>query len=252
MKLIKKCPYCGEELKFDGIHLVCDNENCVGRNRVSFYEAIRLLEIKGIGESMAYSFFDAGFQSPFDIFSKDFNSQLLIRNGIWNKNVEKVFEKIISISHIKLETVIQMAGFAGMGLTTAKQCAKEYAGQKFDYYGLDKIVVEGFSEGGDKRTKISNIIYKLNEFGIEVDMPEEDRGVVVGIEMTGSPKPYWDSKDTYMSAINEFGDFKHEKITKSKYLITDDSNSSSSKMITAKKLGITIMTYVDFYKLIRE
>lgn len=246
MKLLTECPYCGSKLNFDGIHLVCQNEDCRGRKKVSFYECIKLLEIKGLGEVMAYDLFDAGLDSPFDIFVK-FNKDL---NIVWDKNIEKVYKKVREIKSIKLETVIQMCGFDGMGATTSKQCAKEYAGQSFDYFGLDRMVVEGFGCGGHKRNVVDEVVGLLQENGIEVIYPVEEPKNIIGIEFTGSPKPNWDTKDKYLAAINSISvqQYKNTKLTDAKYLITDSLSSSSSKMTIAKKKGIAIMTYEDFYK----
>lgn len=245
--LPKKCPYCGSELKFDGIHLMCPNQKCDGRLRTLFYDKIKLLEIKGLGESMAYDFFDFGCRTAFDVFSPNFNSQALIKAGVWDKNIEKVFMQIQSIKHIPLEKVIQMSDFDGMGKTTSEQCAKEYAGLNFDYSGLEKMVVEGFQDGGIKRKYIDLVINKLADVGIEVDMPKDIVEGGVGVEFTGSPKPFFSTKEEFLKAITNAG-FFHTSLKDAKILVTDSYSSTSSKMTTAKKKGLEVITYEDFCK----
>ncbi|MCK9446549.1 hypothetical protein M0Q50_06760 [bacterium] len=71
-------------------------------------------------------------------------------------------------------------------------------------------------------------------------------------EMTGSPKPYFKTKDEFTKAITDFG-WEHSKMKKRdnecQVLITDDMSKSSSKMILANELGVEIMTYEEITEL---
>jgi hypothetical protein len=65
--------------------------------------------------------------------------------------------------------------------------------------------------------------------------------------MTGSPKPFGFA--TKSEFANLIGDKLNEVSITSKdcqYLITDDLNSTSSKMKAAEKKGIEIITYGEF------
>jgi hypothetical protein len=69
------------------------------------------------------------------------------------------------------------------------------------------------------------------------------------IEFTGSPKSAgFKTKATFLAALEPYG-YSKTKMTKKNnvvdILVTDDINSTSSKMELAKELGIEIMTYVD-------
>jgi hypothetical protein len=66
------------------------------------------------------------------------------------------------------------------------------------------------------------------------------------IECTGSPKPYFSTKEVFLTEISEFG-FEHGKMSKKNnkvsVLCCSDLDSNSSKMQLAKELGVEIMTY---------
>jgi hypothetical protein len=69
------------------------------------------------------------------------------------------------------------------------------------------------------------------------------------IEMTGSPKSAgFSTKEAFLSALSNYG-YVHSKITKKNnkvsILVTDDIDSNTTKMQTAKELGIEIMTYLE-------
>jgi NAD-dependent DNA ligase len=62
--------------------------------------------------------------------------------------------------------------------------------------------------------------------------------------MTGSPKDYgFSKKEDFVNLIKQHG-YIHTGLDKTtSILITDDLNSSSSKMAKARKLGVEIKTY---------
>ena len=62
--------------------------------------------------------------------------------------------------------------------------------------------------------------------------------------MTGSPKAFgFKTKEEFVNLIKQNG-YIHTGLDKStNVLITDDLNSSSSKMAKARKLGVEIKTY---------
>lgn len=249
--LLKTCPYCGSELEFDGIHLKCPNENCDGRALAKFKDMVALLEIKGFGPEMATKFYQNGLHSVFDLFIP--SRMVPVAKKIWDKNVEKVFNTLRKIDKISLEKIIMLCGFEGVGTNTAKQLAlytwetmKTTGEQTFNFSGLDRKVVNDYITEGYK--KVWEFIADVNECvegGLEIIPPEVVSSDLCGVEFTGSPKPYWETKEKFLEAISKCG-FRHTKLTEAKFLVTDSYESTSSKMATAKKKGIKILTYKDF------
>jgi len=66
------------------------------------------------------------------------------------------------------------------------------------------------------------------------------------IEMTGSPKTFgFKTKQNFLNTVKRFGVAK-TTATNCNYLITDNLKSNTIKMKTAKKHGVTVMTYGGF------
>jgi hypothetical protein len=66
------------------------------------------------------------------------------------------------------------------------------------------------------------------------------------IEMTGSPKPYFKTKAEFLKALEPYGfttDRMRKRDNKVMILVTNNLNSPTNKMKTARELGIAIMTY---------
>jgi len=69
------------------------------------------------------------------------------------------------------------------------------------------------------------------------------------VEFTGSPKSAgFKTKATFLEALEDFG-FSKGKMTKRNnkvtILVTDDINSTTSKMKLATELGVDVMSYED-------
>lgn len=74
-------------------------------------------------------------------------------------------------------------------------------------------------------------------------------------EMTGSPKPFFKTKEDFVQALKDFG-WEHSKMTKKnnvcQVLFCEDKNSGSAKLNLAAVLGVEVITYeeiVDMFDL---
>lgn len=77
-------------------------------------------------------------------------------------------------------------------------------------------------------------------------------------EMTGSPKPYFNTKEEFVNAISVFG-WEPQKMSKKsnlcEVLVSDSLTKTSNKTVLANELGVTIMSYeeiVDLFDLETE
>lgn len=251
IQLPKTCEYCGEELSFDGTHLMCTNPDCVGKQFFKFLDAFSRLKILGAGEKMLYDIFmhSDTVHDVFDVFDKDAFSLEAFQNSQVKvtKNLEKVIDKVNAIKEIDLETLLLMTCEVGLGIAASRQIARQIAGLSFDFAGLEKEVVSGYNVGEEKRANVEDIIRRLESYGVKVNYPKEENTSGVTVEFTGSPKPFFKTKEEFLSTIAKYG-FKHGAIKDAKILVTDSYESTSSKMKTAAKKGIEVITYEDFVK----
>ena len=246
-ELPETCPYCGTKLEFDGTHLICPNSECKGKAMYKFIDAISLLKIKGAGPAMLESWFEAGITDPFAIFDNNEFRWSLEHSRPLSKNEEKVIKAIEKIKSIDLQTVIMMMGYKNMGKSTAKQIANKVSGVKYDFSGLEKEVVSGWDEDEEKRKALEENLDYLAYVRVEVVFPQAEAAGSKGLEFTGSPKPEFATKGEFEEYIKKFG-FKHTSLKDAVMLVTDSYDSTSSKMKTAEKKGIEIITYSDFVK----
>jgi len=248
-----KCPICGSKLKFDNIHLYCNNEECIGKTSRKLASICAILNLKGIAEKTIEPF-AKDFNNMYELFMwilKNYNNKdfSLEKYGIKkNSRSHEIFVNAFkNIKSLTYSQVILMMGYEGVGKKLAEQVAKDYCGLETDYKGHEKTLIEKF-KNKDIESYIKNAISELESLGIIVDKPVLNNNNIY-ICMTGSLKEHgFKTKEEF---ISKFSNVKEVSITdpKCNYLITDSLNSISEKMKIAKKLGKKIITYSEFLNL---
>ena len=246
------CSHCNSTLEFDGIHLICPNEDCVGKIAKKLASASTVLDLKNVGGK------------TLEPFAKDFKNMYELMKWVLvhsdSKNIESFGIKYGSRSHeifvnafkniksLTYEQVIIMLGYDNVGKKLSTQIAKEHCGLIPDYTGLERALVTMLH---DKYVEayIKTAVSTLESLGITIDKPKliiNNMETTVYACLTGSPKEFgYKTKEEF---INKFPNIVEVSITDKncQYLITDSYTSTSNKMKTAEKKGITIKTYGDF------
>lgn len=245
------CPACGSKTEFGGVHVTCTNENCVGRIAKQLAYAVKILEIKGIGEK------------TIEPFAKDFKNmyELMVwvlgaagaTNAIekygmkWNSRSHQLFvQAFFNIKSLTYTQVIQMLGYDNVGEKLSTQLAREHADLDFDYSNLERALVAKM-RSPEVSLYIMRVVQVLENLGITIDKPKKKEAAgIIYVCMTGSPKVFGFA--TKADFISKFPIVEEVSISdkKCQYLITDDYNSTSNKMGVATKKGIQIRTYGDF------
>jgi uncharacterized protein YecE (DUF72 family) len=101
---------------------------------------------------------------------------------------------------------------------------------------------------------IKTAVSTLESLGITIDKPKLEimNTNIVYACLTGSPKEF--SYKTKEEFITKFSNIIEVSISdkRCQYLITDSYDSTSSKMKTAEKKEINIVTYEDYNDIIKE
>jgi DNA ligase (NAD+) len=247
------CLSCSSPTTFDGIHLECSNNNCVGKIAKQLSGALKILEIQRVGEKTIEPF-AKDFANMYELIKWARTEGETVSENIDNYGIKfgsrsheifiQAFKNIRSLSYPQ---VIQMLGYENVGDKLSTQLAREHAGLDFDYANLERALVAKLRDP-EVSEYIKSVVSGLEVLGISVDRPKkaESNTDSVYVCMTGSPKTFgFKTKEDF---ITKFPNVVEVSITdkKCQFLITDSYTSSSNKMETANKKGITIKTYGDF------
>ena len=244
------CPACNSELTFDGIHLMCNNDNCVGRIARKLGAAAAMLDLKGIAGKTLEPFakdFKNMYKLMVWVLGAGAATNAIEKYGItWISRSHEIFcNAFLNIKSLKYSQVILMMGYDGIGRKVSEQAAREYCGLIPNYASLERALVSKLQEP-EIVNHIKNAVSVLESLGITIDRPQdpkEDVGLT-GVTLTGSPKTF--GFKTKAEFLAKFPNLYECDLKDASFLITDDLNSTSSKMKTADKKGIAIKTYGDF------
>lgn len=251
------CYECGEKLKIttgkNGKYkLVCDNKDCSGIAVRKFQRGMLSFEISGIGPAIFKKLYNVGIRDIAQLLVID--HQQLIDSGEFKegRSLDKLIESIRFVDKIKLSSIVESLQFDNVGKTISKEVEKYYCGLPYDFSGFDYSIRKDIEdENSDMMVKLKSILESLSTIpGIEVIKPEientnknNDMKIRI-IEMTGSPKSFgFNTKQDFINVVAPFGIIAGTLNKDCSFLVTDDLDSKTSKMIKAEKLGVGIVTY---------
>ena len=259
-----KCPVCGSDTYVKDDFLYCSNPNCDGKfiNQLVHFCGKKGLDIKGLSEATLQKLVDWSWINNYqELFSlSNFRDEWIKKPGFGQKSVDKLLSTIEEARHCELWQFISALSIPLIGSTYAKEIAKkckdwfsfrEYIEKNYDFIAWDRFGYEmndslhrfNYSQADDLVYKILDIHNSL-WVDPQVTMPTIKFSEVNGktFVITGAVRQF-QNRDEVKAAIETHGGKVTASVSKNTdYLINNDINSTSSKNIKAKQLGIPIIT----------
>jgi len=247
------CPDCNSELTFDNIHLMCNNETCCGRIAKILHTSAKAINLKNVGPEVLKKFGN-DFITFIDLliwilFNKN-NQDAFIKYGFKkdSRSLEIFINAFKNIKSLTYAQVILLLGKNNAGLKLTEQVANYYCNVDYDFKGHEKVLVEYF-KNEDIKKWIDGLVEVLERLNIKINKPMKAQinKDIIYCCLTGSPKPLFSTKEEFLKKYSNLNEVSiNDKLCN--LLVTDDYNSTSSKMKTAEKKKIKIMSYEDFVK----
>lgn len=261
-----KCPICGEALtlvKSDaGVEqLTCTNALCEGKlaNHIDHFCSKSGLDIKGLSKKTIEKLIDWNYvNSLIDIFNlRQYRAEWIKKEGFGPTSVDKILDAIDNtIANVEFSRFLAAIGIPLVGLATAKiigTAAKDWAtfrsmvNDNYSWSSINTI-------GPEIENAINNFNYdeldKIVDNYITFITPIEDNKTTtlngLTICITGRLS-HFKSRDELKQAIENAGGKVVGAVSgNTNILINNDSTSTSSKNLTAKKNGTPILTEAEF------
>ena len=263
------CPICGEKtiIKMDNFSkiLFCDNPACDGKliNKLDHFCGKKGLDIKGLSKATLEKLIDWGWVSNYiDLFKLNSHRDEWIKKpGFGPKSVDNILSAVEAGRECELSAFISALGIPLIGSTASKELVKifptweEYIGAVESGYYFWSIA--GF--GAEMNSAITRFDYTeaktiYNDY-LTINSTNENCDEVmdslanITVVITGKVNKY-KNRDDFKTAIERRGGKVAGSISgKTSYLINNDVNSTSSKNISAKKLGVPIISEDDFIEM---
>lgn len=258
-----ECPICGGRLEVvcevDTEVLICTNDACEGKlvNRLDHFCGKKGLDIKGLSKATLGKLVDWGWvKEPADLYNLNKRLQVWANiPGFGIKSVNNILNAIDNSKNPKLESFICALGIPHVGKTLSAQLAKEFK----SYEDFKEAAIEKWDF-----TQLDGVAYEKASAIWNFDFTEADHVAehMLGYEVTGGPSSnilegesicitgcltQHKNRDELVKRITDRGGKVVSGVSKNTtWLINNDVNSTSSKNVTAQKLGIPIITEEEF------
>jgi DNA ligase (NAD+) len=258
------CPVCGGPTYLQDGFVYCDNPHCEGKfiNKLEHFCGKKGLDIKGLSEATLQKLVDWGWVGNYqELFSlSNFHNEWVEQPGFGPKSVDKLLATIDEARNCELWQFIASLSIPLIGTTYAKEIAKrckdwfsfrECIEKNYDFTTWDRFGYEindsihnfDYKEADDLAYKVLTI---HNSLWID---PTATVSTVKFSEVAGKTFVITGSVHTFKNrdevkvAIETRGGKVTGSVSKNtNYLVNNDINSTSSKNVKAKQLGIPIIT----------
>lgn len=262
-----ECPICGGRLEVvcevDSEMLICTNDACEGKaiNKLEHFCSKKGLDIKGLSKATLGKLMDWGWVYNFcDLYClKQHRKEWINKPGFGEKSVDNILEAIENSRKPKLESFICALGIPHVGTTLSRELVKYFDTYKdfkiaakngWDFTQIDKV-------GYEKASAIWNFDFTQADlveafmYGYETSEPAAAESTLdaTTVVITGKLLLH-KNRDELVKRITDHGGKVTGSVSKNtNILINNDVNSTSSKNVSAQRLGIPIMTEEEFVNL---
>ena len=260
------CPICGGRLEVvcevDSEMLICINDACEGKaiNRLEHFCSKKGMDIKGLSKATLGKLMDWGWvKEPVDIYNLGAHLEEWIQKpGFGDKSVRNILAAINDSRVSTLDKFLCAIGIPHVGTTLSRELVnfftsyeefKEAVEEKWDFTKIDKV-------GYEKAYAIWNYDYgeadrvaKKLFLTYEEPAAAESTLDAITVVITGKLTLH-KNRDELIKRITDHGGKVTGSVSKNtNILINNDVNSTSSKNVSAQRLGIPIMTEEEFVNL---
>lgn len=256
------CPICGkptaQKTDLTSTFLICENPSCEGKliNRLDHFCGKKGLDIKGLSKATLEKLINWGWVSNYkDLFElKNHRAEWIRMPGFGIKSVDNILNAIESGRECELPAFIASLGIPLIGSTASKEIVKVF----FDWNSFMSAVESNYhfwdipNFGFEMHSAITRFDYTEakelynNYLTVNAVQPQssEVENTLDGLSLVITGKlNHFKNRDELKALIEARGGKVAGSISgKTSYLINNDVNSSSSKNMSAKKLGVPIIS----------
>ena len=263
-----ECPICGGRLEVvcevDTEVLICTNDACEGKlvNRLDHFCGKKGLDIKGLSKATLSKLVDWGWvKEPADLFTVYcYKKQWYDKPGFGLKSVNNMLGAIDTVREkSKLENFICALGIPHVGKTLSHELIKYFktyeefrdaAKNKWDFTQIDGVAYEKASAIWNfDFTEADRVAEFIEEYEVDELAAADTTLDATTVVITGKLSLH-KNRDELVKRITDHGGKVTGSVSKNtNILINNDVNSTSSKNVSAQRLGIPIMTEEEFVNL---
>ena len=282
LEIPDRCPVCGGPTS---IHesdktqtLYCDNPECAAKKIKSFTQFVSrdAMNIEGLSEMTLEKFIARGFIHTFaDIFRlKEHREEIVTMEGFGTKSADNLEESIEKARQTTLPRVLFALGIPNIGVANARMISRAFdenidrirtasAEEMSQVEGVGPVMAEAITKWFEDEGSRNALDDLLKQITIEktMQMASSERegetssqNLIAGktFVVTGAVSHYKSRRELSADIEAAGGKVTGSVSKKTDYLINNDAASSSNKNVTARKLGIPIITEEEFLNMLNR
>lgn len=252
---VSRCPVCGSELVREGANFYCKNPDCGEQVVNKLYFSVATLGMFGIGKEIVRAIINkTGIVNILGLMRIK-PSDLEGTEGFGDTKIGNIFDEIEKARHCTKQQFLTALNIPELGNKVSELLLDKYGfddivngltvGQLMEVNGIGGVMAEKVSKGlRESREYIHEL---LKEFSFKEENKTENEASKRTICFTGkSTRP---RSEMHKAAI-EKGYTPVDSVGKGlAILVLADVNSTSSKAVKARKLGIRLMSEDEFWNL---
>lgn len=254
------CPSCHSKLVIQDIWLFCENEKCPAKVKEEILNYIHKSNMDDLSDKRLDEMMSKGIVEQIPDLYKLTVDHLMMLDKVKDKLANKMFENIQKSKNQNLAQFISAIGVEGVSTAKSERIINQ------GYNTLEKILdltmdkmknIEGFAEKSSEAflnsiRKKEPLIQELLKVGVKVKADEvaSGEGPLKGFKfcITGELSM---NRTEFEKLIKNNGGVMVSSVSKNtSYLITNETESSSSKFVKAKDLSIPIINEDQLLKMI--
>ena len=282
LEIPDRCPVCGGPTS---IHesdktqtLYCDNPECAAKKIKSFTQFVSrdAMNIEGLSEMTLEKFIARGFIHTFaDIFRlKEHREDIVTMEGFGTKSADNLEESIDKARQTTLQRVLFALGIPNIGVANARMISRAFdedidrirtasAEEMSQVEGVGPVMAEAITqwfEDEGNRNALDDLLKQVTIEKTVQPASSEGEGVTSSENLiagktfvvTGAVSHYKSRRELSADIEAAGGKVTGSVSKKTDYLINNDAASSSNKNVTARKLGIPIITEEEFLNMLNR
>lgn len=263
------CPVCGAKTVIreegDVRTLYCPNPDCQAKHVKAFahFASRDAMNIDGLSEMTLEKFIQSGFVHTFrDLYHLDrYRAEIVAMKGFGDKFFDNLMAAVEASRDTSITRVIYGFGIAGIGIATAHlivdaigqdpdRLMNATTGQLTAINGIGMTAAQAWTQFFADPVKRKDFEDVLAEVRLERETSSRQESVEgKTFVITGSVKHFANRSALRDLIVSMGGKVSGSVSSKTSYLINNDTESTSTKNQTAKKLGIPVISEDAFLKL---
>jgi DNA ligase (NAD+) len=245
------CPKCDKYLKWKGVDVICDNQDCTAQGILRTEHFLRTL---GAEEITSVTLENVGIMSIHEAYKID-ETDIMSLEGFGVRSAQVIVEQIQGTLKTTPDKLLAAFGIKGCGLETARTILKHHdiedlmnglvsVDQLVSINGIGDITAQNIADGV---SEYKDTYDYLKSTGLQYKVSDNVlRGKIFTLTGNGPIK-----RDILKNMIESKGGYvKGISKNKTDFLVCDNINSQSGKSKKARQYGVPIITYEELIDII--